>query len=93
MDRLMGMDLAAYEERAVEVARQAVRRIGQSINEARAGSFFEDCEMQVKQAGEDLTRELMELGSQMRIDSTESSFSPSEGSVGQADEEQRPSAA
>jgi len=92
MDRLKRMDMAAYEERSVERMRQVIRRMGQAINEARTGSFFEDCEMTVKQEGEELMRELMQLGSQMRIDSTESSFPPSEGRLGQTDEEQGPSA-
>ena len=44
--------------------------------------MIDDCEMEVKREGEQLTRELLELGSQMRLDSTESSFSPSAGRKG-----------
>jgi hypothetical protein len=77
MDRLKEMDATEYRKRAMELVEAYVDRVGRAINQARTGRFFEDCEMIVKEAGQDMSRELMELGAQMRIDSTESSFSPS----------------
>ena len=82
MDRLLEMSAAEYEQRAMELVQARVRQIGDAINRGRTGSMIDDCEMEVKREGEQLTRELLELGSQMRIDSTESSFSPSAGRKG-----------
>ena len=84
MDRLLEMSAAEYEQRAMELVRARVRQIGDAINRGRSGSMIDDCEMEVKREGEQLARELLELGSRMRIDpgAPGSSFSPSAGRKG-----------
>ena len=79
MDRLVEMNVEEFQRRGLELAVGYIQRMGQAINQAWTGRLFDDCEMEVKYLGDQMKRDLMQLGAQMRIDSSESSFSPSGG--------------
>ena len=77
MERLMELETEVFEKQAMERARAAIRQLGKAVNGGRTGHVIDDSEMEVKGIGEDLIRELFTMAVQSRIDSTESTFSPS----------------
>ena len=90
MDRLLQMDKEEYIARMrVEVDR-VLGQIADAVNQAPTGNVINGSEMQVRDSMADLRKTAFEMAVQMRIDSTESSFSPSEGCVGQGQTEQGP---
>jgi hypothetical protein len=68
--------------------RKALSEVADAVNNAPDGNVISGSEMQVRDAMVELQRRVFEKAVQMRIDSTESSFSPSEGRGGQAQAEQ-----
>jgi len=88
MGRLLELETEVFEKQAMERACAAIRQIGKAVNSGRIGHVIDDSEMVVKGIGEELIRELFAMAVQSRIDSTESSFSPSGRRVRGADAKQ-----
>jgi hypothetical protein len=84
MDRLLTMDKQEYVSRMQAECRKIMEQVADAVNAAPTGNVISGSEMQVRDLMADLRRRAFELAVQMRIDSTESSFSPSEGCVGKA---------
>ena len=77
-----GFDSVPFELGAFFVQEEARRVFGQvadAVNDAATGNVINASEMQVRDAMGELRKRAFEKAVQMRIDSTESSFSPSEG--------------
>jgi hypothetical protein len=79
MDRLLTMDSQRFvSEMQAEVAR-TLEQVAEAVNNAPTGNVINGSEMAVRDLMGELRRRVFEKAVQMRIDSTESSFSPSEG--------------
>lgn len=90
MDRLLQMDKQKYlAEMRAEVER-ILGRVADAVNAAPDGKVINASEWEVHDLMEELRRVAYEKALQMRIDSTEESFSPSEGRGGPNQAEQRP---
>lgn len=89
MEGLKTMDKDAYVARMQEECRRIMEQIAEAINNAPTGNVISGSEMEVRDLMAQLRQRAFELGVQMRIDSTESSFSPSEGRGGESDAKQR----
>jgi hypothetical protein len=90
MDRLLQMDKERYVREMLAEAEATFRQIADAVNHAPDGSVINGSEMEVRDAMAGLRQTSFEKAVQMRIDSTESSFSPSQGSAGQAQAQQGP---
>jgi hypothetical protein len=93
MDRLLTMDKDQFIAQMLEEARRAFGQVADAVNNAADGNVINGSEMAVRDTMVELQRRAFEKAVQMRIDSTESSFSPSERRGGQAQGEQGPLAA
>jgi len=60
-----------------------MEQIAEAVNAAPTGNVISGSEMQVRDLMAELRRKAFEIAVQMRIDSTESNFSPSGGCFGQ----------
>jgi hypothetical protein len=76
------MDKQAYVSRMQAECRRIMERIADEVNAAPTGNVISGSEMQVRDLMAELRRKAFEMAVQMRIDSTESTFSPSQGPVG-----------
>jgi len=83
MDRLLTMDKQEYVSRMQLECRRIMEEIADAVNTAPTGNVISGAEMQVRDLMGELRRKAFETAVQMRIDSTESNFSPCEGSVRQ----------
>jgi hypothetical protein len=63
--------------------RRIMEQIADTVNAAPTGNVVSGSEMQVRDLMAELRCKAFETAVQMRIDSTESNFSPSQGPVGQ----------
>ncbi|HEY4329025.1 MAG TPA: hypothetical protein VGN88_04755 [Phycisphaerae bacterium] len=88
MERLSTMDKAEYVRRMQAECRRVMEQIAEAVNSAPTGNVISGSEMQVRDLMEELRQKAFELSVQMRIDSHESTFSPSEGRGGQPQAEQ-----
>ena len=88
MDRLLTMDKQEYVSRMQAECRRIMEQIADTVNAAPTGNVINGSEMQVRDAMVELQRRVFEKAVQMRIDSTESSFSPSQGPLGQSQREE-----
>ncbi len=79
MDRLLTMDKQEYVTRMQQECRRIMEQIADAVNNAPSGNAISGSEMEVRDLMAQLRQKACELGVQMRIDSTESSFSPSAG--------------
>jgi hypothetical protein len=84
MDRLLTMDREQFIARMESEVRRTLEQIATAVNEAPTGNVISGSEMRVRDLMAELRRKAFQTAVQMRIDSTESSFSPSEGYSGQA---------
>ena len=84
MEEFKTMDKQAYVSRMQEECRRIMGQIADAVNAAPTGNVISGSEMQVRDLMEELRRKAFEISVQMRIDSQESSFSPSEGCGGEA---------
>ena len=84
MDRLLTMDKQEYLSRMQAEFRQTMEQVAEAVNGAPTGNVISGSEMQVRDLMAELRRRAFEMAVQMRIDSTESNFSPSQGRIGQA---------
>lgn len=90
MDRLVQVErdkLAAELRLEME---QALGKVMDAVNAAREGRLIADSELPVFELMKDLERRVYEKALQLRVDSTESTFSPSDISGGQAQDQQGP---
>ena len=90
MERLLTMDRQEFVSRMQEECRRVMEQIADAVNEAPTGNVISGSEMAVRDAMADLRRTAFETAVQMRIDSTESSFSPSARRAGAVEGEQGP---
>jgi len=90
MERLLTMDKQEYVSRMLAECRQTLERAADAVNAARTGNLISGSEMQVRDLFKELRQKAFEVAAQMRIDSTESSFSPSAGGGGQTQRGQGP---
>jgi hypothetical protein len=93
MDRLLMMDKQEYVSRMQVECRRIMEQIADAVNGAPTGNVISGSEMQVRDLMAELRRTAFEVAVQMRIDSTESSFSPSKGHIGQSQGKQGSQAA
>jgi len=84
MDRLLTMDKEQYVSQMQAECRRIMEQVADAVNAAPTGNVISGSEMQVRDLMAELRCKAFEVAVQMRIDSTESSFSPSNGCVGQA---------
>lgn len=88
MDRLLRLDKERFIREMLAEAERAFRQVADAVNDAPDGNVINGSEMQVRDVMSLLRQASFEKAVQMRIDSTESSFSPSGGSTGQAQAQQ-----
>lgn len=88
MDRLLSLDKQAYLNRMQAECRRVMEQVADAVNNAPTGNVISGSEMQVRDLMAQLRHKAFELAVQMRIDSTESSFSPSDGRLGQSQGQQ-----
>jgi len=88
MDRLLTMDKEQFVARMQAEVRQILEQVADAVNNAPQGKVISGSEMQVRDLMGELRHKAFQTAVQMRIDSTESSFSPSQGCVGAAATEQ-----
>ena len=79
MDRLLTMDKEQFIEEMQAEVRRILGQVADAVNDAPSGNVISGSEMAVREAMAELRQRVFEKAVQMRIDSTESSFSPSEG--------------
>ena len=90
MDRLVQMDKDEYLRQMRAEMDRILAQVADAVNNAPDGNVINGSEMQVRDLMAELRKTAFEKAVQMRIDSTESSFSPSEGRVGQTPAKQGP---
>ena len=83
MERLLRMEKLEFVDRMVEKCRKVFGEIADAVNDAPDGNVINGSEIKVRDLMADLRRDAFETAVQMRVDSTESTFSPSEGRVGE----------
>ena len=83
MDRLLTMDKQQFVSRMQIECRRIMEQIADTVNAAPTGNVISGSELQVRDLMAELRCKSFEMAVQMRIDSTESTFSPSQGHVGQ----------
>jgi hypothetical protein len=84
MDRLLKMDADQYIAQMRAEMERTLREVADAVNNAPEGNVISGSEISVRDAIRQFSKSAYEKAVQMRIDSTESSFSPSEGRVGSA---------
>jgi hypothetical protein len=82
MDRLLRMDTDEYLRQMRQEVDRILQQVADAVNDAPDGNVINGSEMQVRDLMAELRQTAYEKAVQLRIDSTESSFSPSEGQVG-----------
>jgi hypothetical protein len=82
MDRLLALDKREYILRMQAECRRVMEQVADAVNAAPTGNVISGSEMQVRDLMAELRCKAFQMAVQMRIDSTESSFSPSQGRVG-----------
>lgn len=90
MDRLLTMDKEQFIAEMQAEVRRILGQVADAVNGAPTGNVISGSEMAVREAMAELRQKAFEKAVQMRIDSTESSFSPSEGRGRQGQTEQGP---
>jgi len=88
MGRLLAMDKEQFVARMQAEVRRVLEGVADAVNQAADGKVISGSEMRVRDLMAELRRAAFETALQMRIDSTESSFSPSEGGGRQGQAEQ-----
>jgi hypothetical protein len=83
MERLKQMDKEAFVRAMQAEVRAALERVADAVNGAAEGRVINGSEQAVRAAMVELQRQSFEKALQMRVDSTESAFSPSQGCGGE----------
>jgi len=89
MDRLLQVDREEFAKAMRQEVEQILKQVMDAVNAAPDGKVINGSEMQVRDLMARLRLRVFEQAVQMRIDSTESSFSPSPGCGGRAHRGQR----
>ena len=79
MERLLQMDKEQFIAEMLQEVRRALGEVADAVNNAPDGNVISGSEVAVRDAMVELQRKVFQSAVQKRIDSTESSFSPSEG--------------
>ena len=82
MDRLVQMDKEEYVRQMRQEMERILGQVADAVNGAPDGNVISGSEMQVRDLMGELRKTAFEKAVQMRIDATESSFSPSDGRRG-----------
>jgi len=82
MERLEKLDKDRYLAEMAEEIRRRLSQVADAVNNAPEGNVISGSEMVVRDAMMELQRVAFEKAVQMRVDSTESTFSPSGGHGG-----------
>jgi hypothetical protein len=90
MDRLLRMSKEQFVQGMHAEVERVLGEIADAVNDAPDGQVINGSEMKVRDLMGQLRTRAYQKALQMRIDSTESSFSPSAGRQGQAAAEQGP---
>ena len=90
MDRLIQVDREQLAVQLRQEMEQTLARVMDAVNAAPNGRLIEASEGPVYDLMKDLERRVFEKALQMRVDSTESAFSPSDRRIGQAQTQQGP---
>src|ERR1039458_7830432 len=90
MDRLLQVDREEFAKAMCQEAEQIFKEVMDAVNAAPDGKVINGSEMQVRDLMARWRQRVFEQAVQMRIDSTESSFSPSQERGGHAQAGQRP---
>ena len=90
MERLVIVDREAFVLQMQAECRRIMEEVMTAVNNAPTGNVISGSEMQVRDLMGELRRTAFQKAVQMRIDSTESSFSPSEGRGGPGEAGERP---
>lgn len=93
MERLLQMDKEQFIADMQAEVRRILGQVADAVNNAPDGNVISGSEGAVRDAMVELQRQAFQKAVQRRIDSTESSFSPSQGRHGQGQTEQGPVAA
>ena len=88
MDRLLTLDTEQYLARMQAEVRRVLDGVADAVNQAPDGKVISGSEMRVRDLMAELRQTAFETALQMRIDSTESSFSPSDRCAGPTEAEQ-----
>ena len=88
MERLLTMDKQAYVSQMQAECRRIMEQVADAVNNAPTGNVISGSEMQVRDLLAELRQKAFETAVQMRIDSHESSFSPSAGRGGETQGQQ-----
>ena len=83
MERLKQMNKEEFVRAMQAEVRAALERVADAVNGAAEGRVINGSEKAVREAMVELQRQSFEKALQMRVDSTESAFSPSEGRGGE----------
>ena len=83
MERLKQMDKDEFVRAMQAEVRAALEQVADAVNGAAEGRVINGSEQAVRAAMVELQRRSFEKALQMRVDSTESAFSPSEGRGGE----------
>src|SRR4051794_41893120 len=89
MDRLLTMDRNQFVARMQEEFRRTMEQVADAVNDAPDGNVINGSEVRVRDVMAEFRRKAFETAVQMRIDSTESSFSPADGRGGPPRAEKR----
>ena len=92
MERLLTMDKEQFISDMQAEVRQILGRVADAVNDAPTGNVISGSELAVRDAMAELRQRVFEKAVPMRLDSTESSWSPSEGRDGQSPAKQGPPA-
>ena len=84
MERLKQMDREEFVRAMQAEVRAALERVADAVNGAAEGRVINGSEKAVRAAMVELQRRSFEKALQMRVDSTESAFSPSAGRGGES---------
>ena len=93
MERLVTMDKDQFIAEMQSEVRRLLGEVADAVNGAADGNLINGSEMAVRDAMVELQRRAFEKAVQMRIDSTESAFFPSQEPIGQDQAEQGATAA
>ena len=88
MEELKKLDKQAYVAQMQREFRKIMEQVADAVNNAPTGQVISGSEMQVRDLMAEFRQKAYETAVQMRVDSHESTFSPSEGCGGQSQGEQ-----
>ena len=90
MDRLIQVDRERLSSEMHQELEGMLAQVMDAVNAAKDGRLVQDSERPVLELMRDFQKRVFEKALQLRVDSTESTFSPSEGPGRQAQAQQRP---